>query len=328
MKNITFLTRIVFGLIVGCGFIACDNDELNSKELLVFMRNWTDAPFDVTINYQEDGSSVITGKEKLEFPLYLTREATVDVSVDICVDEGLIEAYNKDHNTSYTIFPQDRIHMSSNKVLISAGSLRSSDSIVVDFDYQTIKAGEYLLPVRVGDVKSVDKGIRASTTAGVIYYRFEVTEDNVNEANLDVPTGKKIDRGNWIITCTDEPNQSFPITNLIDGNKLTNWQGTRLVKSPIVVDMGQEHTLKGFSFYHGGAYYDAPCYFQVYVSQDGEQWMSYGTAGRYLFSNSIKEKEYGLNFFVPVSCRYFKLVVDGVISSYFGARFSELDAIE
>lgn len=330
MKNIkSFLAKTALAVMTTVSFVACE-DDLCSKELFVFMRNWSESSFSVIQSYSADGSLTINGQTGLKFPLYLTRESAVDVSVGVMMDEALVGVYNTANNTAYDVFPKEAITVSDN-ITISAGTLRSADSISVQFNFENIKPGTYLLPLKIGNVESSDKGIQGSTSAGagVVYYQFSVELDNIDNINFEPLSGTKVDRTNWKITCEDEPNANAPVVNLIDGDRNTDYIGTKNVLGTIMVDMGQEHTLKGFAFYHAGNYFGAPTKFQVYASSDGKKWVDYGLAGKYTFSSIIQDKEYGINFFVPVTCRYFKLQLKEVnLSTVYPVRFSELDAIK
>lgn len=334
MRNIiSFFGKLVFIVSLCIGFTACEDDDLYSKELVAFIRNWAGESYTIKRTYTTEGTLSVTGLNELKFPVYLTREAMVDVEAKIGVDESLVAVYNAGAGTDYEPFPVEALSISE-KVTISAGQLRSADSIKVTFNYENLNPGKYLLPLTINSVISEDKGICASTTAGTVYYNFTVSLDNINNAKVTVPEGNKIDRSAWTIVCDDEPERNFPVAHLIDGDQSTDWKGTKNVKGSIVVDMKEEHALKGLSFYYrNGAgtirYYDAPTYFQVYVSMDGEKWVAHGQAGRYSYSTSVLEKEFGINFFVPVTCRYFKLKIDGVYQiTRYGARFAELDAIK
>ncbi|MEG0889744.1 MAG: DUF1735 domain-containing protein [Bacteroides sp.] len=330
MKNIkSFLAKAALAVITTVFFVACE-DDLYSKELLVFMRNWSESSYNIKKSYSKDGSLTINGQTELKFPLYLTRESVVDVSVGVVMDETLVGVYNATNNTAYNALPKEAVKVSDN-ITISAGTLRSADSISVLFNYEKIKPGTYLVPIKIGNVESADKGIQGSSSinAGVLYYQFSVELDNIDNLDFEPLKGEKVDRANWKITCDDEPNVNAPVTNLIDGDRKTDYIGTKKVFGTILVDMGQEHNLKGFTFYHTGTYFGSPTKFQVYASSDGEEWVDYGLAGKYIFSITIQDIEYGINFFVPVSCRYFKLQLKEVyLSSVYPVRFSELDAIK
>lgn len=331
MKKIrSFIAKSALIVLGASSFVSCQEDELHSNELFVFMRNWSESSFTVIQEYSADGNLIMNGQEGLKLPLFLTREAVVDVSAGVFMDESLVETYNAAHKTTYAAFPQAGLAIGEN-VTIAAGSLRSADSLLVQFHYDKVMPGEYLLPLRVGKIESADKGIQGSSSidAGVVYYCLSVQLDNIDNVNFEPVVGTKVARTGWTITCSDNPNVATPITNLIDGNRNTDYIGTKNVLGTIAVDMGQEQELKGLSFYHAGAHYGAPSKFQVYTSLDGQQWIDHGLAGKYLFSALLQNKEYGVNFTVPVTCRYFKLKLqEANFSSFYPVRFAELDAIK
>ena len=85
--------------------------------------------------------------------------------------------------------------------------------------------------------------------------------------------------------------------------------------------MGSEHTLKAISVYYKQRFSsNAPKEYEVAVSDDGKQWLSIGVTPSYSFSFADKEKKCGINFLKPMKCRYFKLVIKSVMSSWYGAN--------
>lgn len=320
MKNIRFF------LLAAISFLglSCADDSLNSSELFVYMRNWSSG-ISVEKTYSDDGSMIIKGVSEIKFPLYLTREASVDVYASVAYDEAQVNSYNQKHGTSLKPFPAAALSVGSN-LLIQAGLLQSADSVSVKLDYSNIESGDYLIPLSIQGVTSDDEGIRASVTAGTVFYPLSIEVNNIKARDLEVASGTKIDRTDWGISCSIDPSH---VTNLIDGDLESAWQGFRSSTAPIEVDMGKTHTLKSLSFYFKYKTYSyAPQSFTVYTSEDGEAWVKQGVTGNYPFSNTINDKEYGINFFIPVSCRYFRVTANRAIGSYYGPRFNELYAIE
>ncbi|MFV0554721.1 MAG: BT_3987 domain-containing protein [Mangrovibacterium sp.] len=331
MKNIKKLWSIValFAFIAPT-FVACEeDDELNSKELVVYLRDWKSSGLEAELTYDNDGNSVVAGDDSTYFVVYLTREATVDVIATIEVDETLVAAYNEENKTSYKVFPKTALKDFDSEVKIPAGCLQTPDTVVMKFDVEALTPGNYLLPIAIESVKSEDKGIYASSTAGVIYKKFTVSIDNVAEGNL-IASSPYLSRTKWSVTTNDEYNPiSYGIDKLTDDDVDTYWSGTGTVQSEITVDMGEVKTVQGFSVYYktSSGYY-APTYYQVFVSDDGESWDSYGQAGSYasVFAYATKEAEVGINFIKPVSKQYYKIKVIAVRSSSYSARLAELNA--
>lgn len=329
MKNLkTKLSKIALFALVICSFTACEDEELNSKDLLVFMRNWSDTPLKAELTYAEDGSPLINGIDEMKFLVYLTREATVDVQATIELDESLLASYNETNGTDYAIFPKEALSFDGN-ITIPAGQLQTPDSVKISFDVTKLKPGNYLLPLTISTISSDDKGIRASVTAGTYYQKFSMTIDNINNTNKSV-SGEKVARSAWQITCTDDYYAAtYPITNLLDGDITTSWRGKASTYGSITVDMGLVQPLKGLSFYFKESSINyGPTTFNVSASEDGEKWTSYGAAGTYTYTSSLLNVEYGINFFVPISCRYFKLDITGIRTASSGARLTELNALQ
>lgn len=323
MNKIKIIRFLLLTIISSLG-LSCSNDDLNSKELFVYMRNWS-SDILVEKTYADDGSMVIKGIDEIKFPLYLTRETSVDVHACVVYDETQVATYNQKYGTSFKSFPAEALSVEGS-LLIQAGLLQSADSVSVKLDYSKIESASYLIPLSIQGVASEDKGVQASSTAGTVYYPISVTVNNINSKNTEIASGTKLDRSNWTVTCAVN---SSKVINLIDGNLETLWEGQRSSTHPIEVDMGTMHILKGLSFHFKHTSYSyAPQSFTVYTSEDGEEWINQGKTGNYSFTNSIRDKEYGINFFIPVECRYFRLTVNRAVSSYVGPRFNELYAIE
>lgn len=330
MNNIKNKISIFFVALLTCGFwTSCSDDDLESRELVAFLRQWKSETFTTQQTYNTNGEPIILGYNKsIKLPAYISREATVPVQVEIGQSLDMVAVYNESHNTNFQPFPEELVSFANNLVTIPANKLQSVDSIEVNFDMVSIVPGTYLLPLKINQVISKDKGIKPSATAGVVYYQFKITHDYFNEANMDVPQGTKVDKSNWTITSDCEPVDGFPLTNLLDGDRSTDWKGVDRHKTAIVVDMKNEIPLRGFSYHHAGEYRDAPIRFEISVSKDGEKWDLVGNTGIYSFSYSVTDKEYGINFFIPVPCRYFKIKVVSVNSFRYAPRFSELDAFK
>lgn len=336
MKNIKkILGLIALFAFVAPAFVACEEDEDGgSKEMFVYLRQWSDNPLSGKMTYDVDGNEVISGTDSIQFLVYINRESSVDVEATLEVDESYVDAYNEENKTSYKLFPSDALISFESSVNIKAGNLQTADSVKVKFDIAKLSPGDYLLPISLGVVKSKDKGIQASTTAGVIYQKFSMSYDNVDNVNKEVAEGFRLDRSSWVITADDEEDPAnYPATNMMNGDVDSSWHGTKGVNSIITVDMGKEESIKGFAVYFKeSTYYYAPTVLQVYVSEDGEEWLDCGEAGSYITffsSSSMKEREYGINFLLPVTYRYYRLQITSVRYSYYGGpRIAELNAIK
>lgn len=302
--------------------VSCSDDELNSKDLLVFVRSQGGVSLDFVVGPTGEGASNVD----LKLPLSLTREASVDVRAGLVIDESLVDTYNKTHGTLFNTFPAFSINISQSSVNISAGYLESKDSICVSISPTGLKGGEYLLPLMITGVDSSDKGIRASETASVLYYKIEVRIKYLAN-DMKPATGTLVESANWQMSATPE---SDAIGNLIDGDKTSYWRGQRKVENQIEVDMKEIHALKGINFYYeGGSHYYCPKQIQVYISEDGENWLDAGKAGAYVCSGYTNIKEmFGINFLGAISMRYFRLVPATGVPTYYVPQINEIEAIK
>lgn len=120
----------------------------------------------------------------------------------------------------------------------------------------------------------------------------------VSQEEFDLPRKK------WSIVGLEDEK----VYSVLDGNLLTAWHQPKGTKMPVdlVIDMGQELTLAGFSYYPDQALWGPGIIsnYEFYVSTDKENWKMVSDGE---FSNIKNNPVWQVIKFSPATARYFKL---------------------
>lgn len=317
MKKYIYILLHIVALIS----VSCSDDELNSKDLLVFVRPQGATSLEILMSSTGEGGDNID----LKIPLSLTREAEVNVQAGLTVDEQLVDTYNGVHGTKYNLLPTSVVSFPRAVVTIPAGHLQSEDSVCVSISPAGLKGGDYLLPLAINEVISSDMGIMKSKTASVLYYKINIKIKYLSD-DLEPCIGTLIETTDWEVICTQNDNSG---TNLIDGDKSTNWKGKNRVENQIEIDMQKVQNVKGINFYYEASQRNyCPRQMKISISEDGEEWLDLGVAGSYVCSGYTNIKEtFGINFLEAMSMRYFRLI-PLVSSIYYAPQINEIEVIK
>ncbi|WP_316805620.1 BT_3987 domain-containing protein [Pedobacter nototheniae] len=329
--NIIYIALMVF---LGA-FSSCKKDELNSKELLAFIKTDGADGRIGNINFLRTPVSV-TGSSETRFAAYLTRETTADVSLTVSTDESKLAQYNTANKTAYVLLPASNYKIAGSGTLsIKAGTTTSADSLKIQL-IDRVKLTDpngYLLPLSINQVNSDDKGIQPSSTYRTVYVVVNSVYSNIDLTTKVAVTGTIADRTNpaWTIVAASPPYSStYGAANTLDGKNTTSWFASG-VNSFITLDMAVSNTIKGFTLmpsYAFGASYNATG-IEVQISNDNVTWTSQGTytTDPVLSTSSANAPDNrNINFYGPVTCRYVKFIMKVLPSSYGG--FSEINAIK
>ncbi len=76
--------------------------------------------------------------------------AEADVSVELSIDNSLVERYNKDHNEAYQSLPEGTCSLSESSLLVTKGNYRSDAIKLIVNDVEKVGKGvNYLLPIKL-----------------------------------------------------------------------------------------------------------------------------------------------------------------------------------
>ena len=118
----------------------------------------------------------------------LSQSAGIAVNFTVAPDTELLEAYNAEHGTDYTLFPVGNVSFEAGGALTVAADKKESGNLTITFAREGVEKGMYLLPVRAtisGDAVS------APETQLICYYRA-VIADQVPESELDAYSFKAV----------------------------------------------------------------------------------------------------------------------------------------
>lgn len=185
---------IITALFVSALFSSCNEDELNSKELLTYMRDKTARVSVVNETNLLTSDILVGGDETANLEVGLSREAIVDVTIEAQVDLSLVEQYNADNKKMYIAANEDMISLSSVKAVIAAGKIK--DTLKIGLNREKFLENEtYLLPVRMSAIYSNDKGIKISSNACITYVIISATVALNNIDKTENPlSGTRMDK--------------------------------------------------------------------------------------------------------------------------------------
>lgn len=83
-----------------------------------------------------------------------TGEVDKDITVEIAIDNSLVEKYNNDNKTSYYSLPDNALKLEKNQVVIKAGSASSEASLLTIVSTEDFVDGRiYMIPVTIKNIK-------------------------------------------------------------------------------------------------------------------------------------------------------------------------------
>lgn len=328
--NTNYLKYIIILIAFPLFFEACSgDDDLRSKELKVYLNEGSYPDNSLDLYYLHTPISTV-GKTSVKFPIRITRPTSANVEVSLQVDNSLVTVYNETRDKEYKELSSEFYSISGN-VTIQNGKM-NSDSVTIEIKQKeklTDKSG-YILPIKISHISSNDKGVEISTNLNSLYIIITSSYSYIDENNTDVG-GVAMNRDTWKTHVSDFY-FNFIGENAFDGNISTGWFSPTYDRVPYVeIDMGAEQAVKGFrltSFYPYGSGY-APSKIQIFTSKNGNDWedignknISYPAAGTGSWNPDVKP----INFYAPISARYFKLSITGSYDSYMG--IAEINAVK
>lgn len=318
MKNKNLVSKAgMLLLLLCCIMSSCNNDdELNSKELKVYIS--TGFP-----NNQLPGSITQTpvgdkGDMILQIPVQATRPVVAQTQVSLTVDASLIESYNATNSTNYKLLPAESYKMNTTTT-IDEGQQRATEPIKVEITNSRLldPTTVYILPVKVTNLSSTDKGISISSNFSTVYVVYKVGFNNV-DPDATSPDGTELDRTTMQIN--DE--NSDVTESLKDNDFNTFWFSPG---NPVLtIDMKENVSIKGFKcapmyiadyMYYG----DLGTISSIESSLDGVTWQPQGSAKLPYVGGAASEPQFqAVKFYGSVSCRYLRLTVTSTNMYYIG----------
>jgi len=270
----------------------------------VFMQLASDGPVEKSFSIQDEWAKISFGAGYGGFDIL-----NQPLKVDFTIDPSLIEQYNQQNNTQYTLPPEGSYKMAESSVQIQPGNAGSNST---SLEINPVLLGgtkQYIIPVKIDQVQP----------AVPIAQNLQATYFLVNgfyETNPFEP----ISNAAWSIadySDDDYDGIGGRAPFCIDSDVNTCWLSTyRRVDGwrpghPhfVAIDMKDTHTMHGVTLFgRRGANqaYLFPKNVLIQTSSDGETWED---AGSYTIAASSDDTSATMYFEQSVSCRYFKVTV-------------------
>jgi len=266
------------------------------------------ATFDITDTIAYTASLV-----GADYPTVSTAAAG-DITVSFKVNADLVNAFNQENGTNYSILPAANYSFDASGVIAKGATATAPLKLVIKNGDQLEPFSSYLLPLSIDQVSGGQMGSMQKTTYYVI---------TRSPALEDLPA---FDRTAWAIAgySTQEPAEGSGnglASTAIDGNYDTYWQSQWAGSEPgpphfITIDMGETKTIHGVSIVDRSFEGDwatnghgQPKAMTVALSMDGVNWTDDGS-----FQVPIVEPQAEIRFFLPVfkEARYFRITVTSV----------------
>lgn len=237
-----------------------------------------------------------------------------DITISFKVNAALVNTFNQENNTSYSILPAVNYSLEATGLITKGNTTTAPLKLIIKNGDQLQPFSSYLLPISIDQVSGGQAGNMQKTTYYVI-----TRSPSLN----DLPV---FDRTQWTIAgySTQEPaegNGNGLAKAAIDDDYDTFWQSQWAGNEPapphsITIDMGKTQTIHGVSIVdrdfsgdwaingHG-----QPKAMTVAISNDGINFTDDGS-----FLVPIVEPQAEIRFFLPVftDARYFRITVTGV----------------
>lgn len=161
------LTAVALPLVTACS----DDEEVDPYDLN-YVYIYSPNPSDNNLEYKANGTFITSIEEQCVVnPVRCTKPAPTELTVTLDIDASLVERYNADHGTSYTLLKAAKLENST--LVIKEGAYTSEQSLRVSYtDMSEFRNGaeNYILPIAITSVKG--SGVTVSQTTGHIFLTF------------------------------------------------------------------------------------------------------------------------------------------------------------
>ncbi len=242
--------------------------------------------------------------------------ARTDIEYTLSIDEDLVEAYNNEKNTKYKVLPADAYDLPLSGWTIKQSANNAMFKFTFNLDAlrpegETVKFGEYILPLRLSSVSST----QIDPEASYLLYAISFQPQQLSKEGwtvVDYNSSCKDDETSWVVALDGG------VENLIDGTVGKFWYSKWTTPEPLpyyfVFDMQKEHTifLAGFDNPTGSdAWRGNAKAGYLEISKDNQNWEKIGewTAPN-KFTRTI---QYSTD---PVPGRYIRFVITEAFDAY------------
>ncbi|MDT0675462.1 BT_3987 domain-containing protein [Autumnicola musiva] len=321
MKNIASKILNFIGLIAMFTIGACSSDDTNYDfEGDTTNRIFVNSGTQMVNNYNGFNTSVVSTPVGYisegvfaKFPVRSTLRTSSDVMVNFEVNNTLVDNYNLENGTNFSTVPEGMVNLEVPSLTINQGNFQSSDSIslsVPSESYSQLTEENYLVPITISSLEDAGNA-EISTNLNTVYLMINTLETNVYDGAVEEDMEGEVveDKSTWTAT-TDVPVSAGLLENMFNPDVSDYWFISPAQETELIVDLGIEYTdIKAIRFNSYSSNFSLTS-IHVSTSNDGETWISQGTAGL-----STSSSYQYIKFYAPVTGRYLKLGIEGWSSS-------------
>lgn len=162
-------------------FTACDDDEATDPYDLNYVYIYSPAEADNNLEYKGNGTFITSIDEECVInPVRCTKPAPEDITVNLEIAPSLVESYNQEHGTSYTLLKGAKLENSS--LTIKKGEYMSEQSLrVVYTDMSEFQNGteKYILPIAISSIQGGNGLISENTSKVFLTFTSEYKANHV-----------------------------------------------------------------------------------------------------------------------------------------------------
>ena len=162
-------------------FTACDDDEATDPYDLNYVYIYSPAEADNNLEYKGNGTFITSIDEECVInPIRCTKPAPEDITVNLEIAPSLVESYNQEHGTSYTLLKGAKLENSS--LTIKKGEYMSEQSLrVVYTDMSEFQNGteNYILPIAISSILGGNGLISENTSKVFLTFTSEYKANHV-----------------------------------------------------------------------------------------------------------------------------------------------------
>lgn len=301
-RDLIYLITVLLGI---CILHGCSDDDGGSDIYITQAGNPVNVKF---VMKDEPYIQTFTVSIVSPYPIPASSSINHDIKVSLETDPSKVEVYNSKEGTSYKIMPEGSYSFPS-EVTITAGKY-VSDNISLSIDAKgKIESNDiYILPI---SIKTVE-GANADNSHQTIYFLLT--------GSMDASDMVFLDRTNWKVVevsseeLVGEGANNGNAKHAFDGDGETFWHTQWEGDEPepphhIVVDMGEEIELNGFSYLSRNNGADWPKECTIQVSKDGIIWED---AAIFTDLPAAGATEFRSFFPKVKEGRYFKMIITAV----------------
>ena len=234
--------------------------------------------------------------------VYLSGTAKSNVTVTLGYDASLVAAYNQTNGTQYKAIPggvpfeigqwiapteetEGSINLNSTVLTIPQGASRSNEQLAIlipESSYTQLTEGPYLIPVRITDVQGAELAnnegldrmyvlVNTGTESNAAYYATSMAEAGGSSIT---------DKSKWSIELdTDGEYDEMKLEQMIDGDNTSLFSSSGARPAVFTINLGEIRSVTGVQFFGNYAGNITPTDFDLYVSENGTDYIKIGTFG-------------------------------------------------